>query len=100
MEKDQEIGVVRVWYGNTCLAQQPLRAASAVAVEKKPAGDPSQPADDSEGLWNKILTVALGVVAVLFVLVLVIRARAAAKRRRRRRKQAAARKKAASRRSR
>ena len=100
VEKNQEIGVVRVWYGNTCLAQQPLRAASAVAVEKKPAGDASQPADDSEGLWNKILTVALGVVAVLFVLVLVIRARAAAKRRRRRRMQAAARKKAASRRSR
>ena len=92
--------MVRVWYGNTCLAQQTLRAASAVAVEKKPAADPSQSADDSEGLWNKILTVVLGVVAVLFVLVVVIRARVAAKRRRRRRKQAAARRKTASGRSR
>ena len=91
VEKDQEIGVVRVWYGNTCLAQQTLRSASAVAVEKKSAKDNTQTDDDSEGLWNGILTIALGVVAVLFVLVLLLRARAAAKRRRRRRKQAAAR---------
>ena len=91
--KDQEIGVVRVWLGNTCLAQQTLRSASAVAVEKEHDREQTPEADDSEGLWNKILTVALGVVAVLFVLVLIIRARAAAKRRRRRRKQAAARRK-------
>lgn len=94
--KDQEIGVVRVWLGNTCLAQQTLRSASAVAVEEKPAQENDDATDDSEGLWNGILTVALGVVAVLFVLVLLIRARAAAKRRRRRRKQAAARRKNAS----
>jgi heme/copper-type cytochrome/quinol oxidase subunit 2 len=90
--KDQEIGVVRVWYGNTCLAQQTLRSASAVEVEKKSATDENESADDSEGLWNRILTIALGVAAVLFVLVLVVRARAAAKRRRRRRKKTAARK--------
>ena len=89
VEKDQQIGVVRVWYGNTCLAQQTLRAASAVAVEKKPAKTDDGTTDDSEGLWNKILTVALCIVAVLFVLGLVLRARAAAKRRRRRRKQTA-----------
>ena len=92
--KDQEIGVVRVWLDNTCLAQQTLRAASAVEVEKKTVQQSTQTPDDSEGLWNRILTVALGVAAVLFVLVLVIRARAAAKRRRRRRKQAAARRNA------
>ena len=90
--KDQEIGVVRVWYGNTCLAQQTLRSASAVEVEKRSAADNNEAGDDSEGLWNKILTIALGVAAVLFVLVLVVRARAAAKRRRRRRKKTAARK--------
>ena len=84
VEKDQQIGVVRVWYGNICLAQQTLRSASAVAVEKKPEKDSDQTADDSENLWNRILTVVLGAVAVLFVLVLVIRTRAAAKRRRRR----------------
>ena len=89
VEKDQQIGLVRVWLDNTCLAQQNLRAASAVAVEKTPERDPEENQDDSEGLWNKILTVALVGVAVLFVLVMVVRARAAAKRRRRRRKAAA-----------
>ena len=95
VEKDQQIGMVRVWLDNICLAQQELRSASAVAVEQKSAQENEQSEDDSEGLWNRILTIALGVVAVLFVLVLVVRARIAAKRRRRRRKQAAARKKAA-----
>ena len=89
VEKDQQIGLVRVWLDNTCLAQQNLRAASAVAVEKTPERDPEETQDDSEGLWNTILTVALGAVAVLFVLVMAVRARAAAKRRRRRRKAAA-----------
>ena len=89
VEKDQQIGMVRVWLDNTCLAQQELRAATAVAVEKTPAKDPAETQDDSEGLWNSILTVALGAVAVLFVLVMLLRARAAAKRRRRRRKNAA-----------
>ena len=93
VEKDQEIGMVRVWLGNTCVAQQSLRSASAVAVERQPEQEQISEADDSEGLWNRILTVTLGVVAVLFVLVMVLRARAAAKRRRRRRKQAAARRK-------
>ena len=91
--KDQEIGMVRVWLGNICLAQQTLRAASDVEVEKKTQQEQSSDGDDSEGLWNSILTVGLGAAAVLFVLVMVIRARAAAKRRRRRRKQAAARRK-------
>ena len=85
--KDQKIGVVRVWNENTCLAQQDLLAASAVAVEQKKTQQ-TEEQDDSEGLWNSILTIALAVVAVLFVLVLVVRARAAAKRRRRRRKAA------------
>ena len=88
VEKDQKIGVVRVWNGTICLAQQDLLAASAVAVEQKKPQQ-TQEQDDSEGLWNSILSVALVVVAVLFVAVMVIRARAAAKRRRRRRKAAA-----------
>ena len=89
ISKGDKIGTVRVWCGDTCLAQQELRAATAVAVEKTPAKDPAETQDDSEGLWNSILTVALGAVAVLFVLVMLLRARAAAKRRRRRRKNAA-----------
>ena len=90
--KDQEIGMVRVWLGNICLAQQTLRSASAVAVEKAPAQEQNADKDDSEGLWNKILTIALGAVAVLFVLIMVIRINAAAKRRRRRRTRTTARK--------
>ena len=42
VEKDQQIGLVRVWLDNTCLAQQNLRAASAVAVEKTPERDPEE----------------------------------------------------------
>ena len=86
--KDQEIGVVRVWYENTCLAQQTLRSASAVAVEEKRQDQSQEQEDDSEGIWNTILTVVLIAVAVIFVLVLVLRARAAAQRRRRRRRAA------------
>ena len=86
--KDQDIGVVRVWLDKICLAQQTLHAASAVGVEKKQASQEKEPSDDSENLWNKILTIALVVVAVLFVGVMVIRARATAKRRRRRKRAA------------
>ena len=89
--KDQEIGVVRVWLDNTCLAQQTLRSASAVEVENKTQDRTTEPEeDDSEGIWNAILTGILAAVAAVFVLVMVIRARAAAKRRRRRRRKNAA----------
>jgi D-alanyl-D-alanine carboxypeptidase (penicillin-binding protein 5/6) len=88
--KDQEIGVVRVWYENTCLAQQTLRSASAVAVEEKRQESDQEQEDDSEGIWNTILTVVLIAVAVIFVLVMALRIRAAAIRRRRRRRKNAA----------
>lgn len=88
--KDQEIGVVRVWYENTCLAQQPLRSASAVAVEEKRQESDQEQEDDSEGIWNTILTVVLILVAMVFVLVMALRIRAAAIRRRRRRRKNAA----------
>ena len=89
VEKDQQIGVVRVWLDNTCLAQQTLRSASAVEAEKKDQSQTAEPEDDSEGIWNGILTGVLIAVAAVFVLVMAVRARAAAKRRRRRRKNAA-----------
>ncbi|MBR5293860.1 MAG: D-alanyl-D-alanine carboxypeptidase [Oscillospiraceae bacterium] len=88
--KDQEIGVVRVWYENTCLAQQTLRSASAVAVEEKRQDQSQEQEDDSEGIWNSILTGILIAVAVIFVLVMALRIRAAAIRRRRRRRKNAA----------
>ena len=89
--KDQQIGMVRVWYGNTCLAQQTLRSASAVAAAKTESDQPREQEDDSEGIWNAILTGVLIAVAAVFVLVMVLRFRAAAQRRRRRRRKNAAR---------
>lgn len=89
--KGQEIGMVRVWYGNICLAQQTLYAASAVAVEKTASVSTDKDADDdSLDIWNTILTGALAVVVVLFVLVVALRMYNNAKRRRRRRRKTAA----------
>ena len=90
VEKGQIIGLVRVWYGNTCLAQQEIRSATDVEVQKQLTGkDPAQTGAELER-WDGVLKIVLAVVAVLFVLVLVLRARAAAKRRRRARRKAAA----------
>ena len=80
----QEIGMVRVWYGDICLAQQELLSAADVAVEQQRTEDRRVILDTSLELWNGILTIVLAAVAVLFVLMLVLRARAAAKRSRRR----------------
>lgn len=90
--KDQQIGVVRVWYENTCLAQQTIHSASAVEPETREEEQQEQE-DDSQGIWNTILTAVLIAVAVVFVLVMVLRIRAAAIRRRRRRRKNAAKQK-------
>lgn len=85
VEKNQEIGVVRVWLDNICLAQQTLRSASAVAVAQERQDTSSRTTeDDSQAIWDKILIGALVVLGVLLVLVLLLRIRAAARRRRRR----------------
>ena len=91
ISQGDKIGMVRVWYGNICLAQQDLLSAADVAVEKTPAKTQKIDADDSVNLWNGILKIALVVVAALFVLVLLLRMANAAKRRSRRRKAARAR---------
>ena len=82
--KDQKIGMVRVWCGNTCLAQQDLLSASDVAVaQQRP--EPNRTEQDAPvDMWNGILKIVLAVVAALFVLVLIMQIRAKAKRRRRR----------------
>ncbi len=84
----ERIGIVRVWYGNTCLAQQDLLSAADVAEAKKTASANKPADDDSVDLWNGILKIALGVVAGLFVLVLVVRLVNIVKYRRRRRRKA------------
>ena len=82
--KGQAIGTVRVWYGNTCLAQQELLSASDVAVEQtrqeSSRTDPDVPVD----LVNSILKILLIAVAVVFVLMILMRIWVGAKRRRRR----------------
>ena len=95
ISKGDKIGTVRVWYGDTCLAQQDLLSASDVAQAKKSGSGSKQEGDDSLDLWNGILKIVLGVVAGLFVLVVTLRIvntvryrnrkkrKAAAKRRRR-----------------
>lgn len=87
--KDQKLGVVRVWYGNVCLAQQDLLSAADVAVEKKPVQSQMPVPEETLGRWDGVLKIALGVVAALFVFVMVIRIGNTVKRRRRRKKNAA-----------
>ena len=91
VEEGQKIGVVRVWYGNICLAQQELVSASAVAVQEQRPGQDSEQMDAALDQFDSILKIALAVIAVLFVLVMILRARAAARRRRKARRRAAAR---------
>lgn len=89
VEQGQKIGVVRVWYDHICLAQQELLSASDVAVEQKPAQAQRPVTEETLDLWDGILKIALGVAAVLFVLVVIVRIGNTVKRRRRRKKNAA-----------
>ena len=88
--KDQPIGVVRVWYGDICLAQRDLLSAADVAVEEIPVEPQVGEQDDSVGLWDGILKIILGALAVMCGLFLVVRIGSGIKRMRRRRRKAAA----------
>jgi D-alanyl-D-alanine carboxypeptidase (penicillin-binding protein 5/6) len=91
IRKGQTIGLVRVWYGDTCLAQQELLSASAVAVQKQAPVDTSRgDSVDTGSLVDGVLRIVLSVVAVVFVLLVVLRLRAASLRRRKRRRKSAA----------
>ena len=95
ISQGEKIGLVRVWYGNVCLAQQDLLAAADVQKAKSNGANRQNGDDNSLDLWNGILKIVLGVVAGLFVLVVTLRIvntvryrnrkkrKAAAKRRRR-----------------
>ena len=89
ISQGEKIGTVRVWYGNTCLAQQDLLSAADVAVEKKTEKHQNMDAEDPLNLWNGILKIALGVVAALFALVLLLRIGNTIKYHRRRKRKAA-----------
>ena len=84
--KGDRIGTVRVWYGNTCLAQQDLLSAADVAAAKTLFRNHQTSDEDAVGLVDGVLKAILGVVAGLFVLVLVIRMVNTVKYRRRRRR--------------
>ena len=86
----QKIGVVRVWNDNVCLAQQDLLSATDVAEAKAPTQTRKPVSEESVDRWDGILKIVLGVVAVMFVFVAIVRVGNALKRRRRRRRKAAA----------
>ena len=88
ISQGDKIGTVRVWYGNTCLAQQDLLSAADVQEARKSTSAGKNANDDSVDLWNGILKIVLALVAGLFVLVLVIRMVNTVKYRRRRRRKA------------
>ena len=88
VQKGDKIGTVRVWYDNICLAQQDLLSADDVDRAKKVPTATVTTDDESVDLWNGILKIVLGVVAGLFVLVLVIRMVNTIRYRRRRRRKA------------
>ncbi len=88
LSQGDKIGTVRVWYGDTCLAQQDMLSAADVAVRHEPDTPQAGNQDDSLDLWNGILKVVLGALVALFVLVLVIRIGFAIKYYRRRRRKA------------
>ena len=88
--KDQEIGVIRAWMGDKCVAQQTLLSGSDVAVRTvQPAQtDDSQELKQENGLLHKVLIGAVIVLAVIVVLVAVSRIRRAIRRARRRKARA------------
>ena len=73
ISQGEKIGVVRVWFGNICLAQQDLLSAADVEEAKTTSAARKPEKDDSLDLWNGILKIVLGLVAGLFVLMLLLR---------------------------
>jgi hypothetical protein len=97
VERDQSLGVVRVWHQAKCLAQQEFFAAAPVEKEivVNNSGltvNPASPIEQSGDLWHVVLVailVLLGVIvlmlAISFLRVAIIRANRKKRRRNRRR---------------
>ncbi len=90
------IGLVRVWMGNRCAAQQKMYAS--VDVEKKvlsPASskpvNPASTIQEDSSLFNQILIVVLGVLAVAVVVAVIMQVRRSMIRARRKKRRAMAR---------
>ncbi len=90
VKKDQQIGVVRVWYEDKCIAQQPMLAASDVAVKaQNPTLEEQNDTPEADNsLLHKLLIGAVIVLALVGLFVVVVRVRAAMRRARRRKARA------------
>lgn len=72
VEKDDEIGYVRVWYRGRCVAQADMYAAVSVAKEEDaPAKVSSSTVKNQTGLWM-IVSIAIAVVAALILILVLI----------------------------
>lgn len=87
------IGMVRVWAGNGCVAQQELY--SSVDVEKKVVPqesdtliNPAALLNEEGSVWNKILMVVLGILGVLVLIIAIISIRNSIIRSRRKKRRA------------
>lgn len=90
VSKDQQIGVIRVWFEDKCIAQQPLLSGSDVEVRR---ADPvtEEPEDDDAGdnrILHFILMGAVILLALFGAFVVIARIRSAMRRAKRRRARA------------
>lgn len=90
LEENQPIGVVRVWYENTCVAQQELYSAAsikkAVPIAKLPNVDPAHPMEAESNVWHIVMIVILVLLAVIFVLLVIGNVRKAIRRAKRKKR--------------
>lgn len=93
IEKDEELGVVRVWYQSKCLAEEPIYATVSADVKQEirttaPAIQNPTVEEDTD-VWQIMLTIILALLALIVVMLLIsgIRRSLRNARRARRRKQ-------------
>lgn len=98
----QALGVVRVWYKATCLAQQEIYAVTSVAKKAEPTtsgdqkGNSASPIGENSDIWHIVLVVILVLLGIIVLMMAAGYIRAAMLRaKRRKRREAMRRKKAA-----
>lgn len=98
IEKDEALGIVRVWYQSKCVAQQEIYAAVESRVKQEnPVRDlaiQNDPAQINSNIWHIVLLIVLSLLAVVLLMLIisairasVIRSRRNKRRRNRRRSQ-------------
>ncbi len=90
LEENQPIGIVRVWYQSTCIAQQELYSAAsikkAVPIAKIPNVDPAHPVETESDVWHIVMIGILVLLAVIFVLLVIGHIRKAIRRAKRKKR--------------